>query len=114
MSIDYELAKEMKDAGFPQEVTRGMYYREVDGEQRLLPGMAPDCTRVPTLEEVIEECAKKGDDFRLMGCFCSNTSTPTWWSANLMKKTNELERWSSGKTPLEAACRLWLADNKKV
>jgi len=97
--MDYELAKELKDAGFPQvfHPKGGMEfdgYLDEDYETGSL-GVA-----TPTLEELIEACGEE---------FGSLYQSHFGWIAD--KGLHELEQ--HGETPSEAVARLWLALNKK-
>lgn len=100
--MNYSLAKELKDAGFPQ----------VDDEQRTVDNVLDVIRRggnvnkegetayVPTLEELIEACGKgklawdytDGRDFTAM--------------------RDDIK--THGPTPTEAVARLWLALKNKI
>lgn len=92
--MTYELAKELKDAGFPQ-TGKGNFY---GGDGSALGGTTIDVVYKPTLSELIEACV----DFQ-----------------SLIKRSSiEFEARGSddrclGLTPEEAVARLWLALNKK-
>jgi len=117
--ISYELAKELKDAGFP--------YKQ-DGVP--VPGWIPPGSagspggqggaglppafgagwqrdhdggllKLPTLSELIEAC---GPDF-----FQLTLGSGTWWAEADVIGTDRV----MGETPEEAVARLWLALNKK-
>lgn len=95
--MDYELAKELKEARFPAKQCP----------------VGPDCEQwwywpgkeamhVPTLEEFIEAC---GDMSIMIGkekTICLNATNP-------LESTVRCD----GKTPREAVARLWMALNKK-
>lgn len=93
--MTYELAKELKEAGFPTMAQRAA----PDGLQEegcvLIDGAN---YKVPTLEELVEACG------------------PDFW--NLNKRSNE--KWGAnalscradGDTAIEAVANLWLALNK--
>lgn len=101
--ISYELAKELKDAGYEFKVTdwdpldhvRAAFFLDEPYGRGYIP---------PTLPELIESC---GDDF-----------VELWkrgddgWSCMLEQGTLISQVW--GKTPEEAVAKLWLAlqDNK--
>ncbi len=91
IKMDYELAKKLKDAEFPQEGL-GMF-----------GGSLSEQYYFPTLSELIEAIGQK-DDFRLMGCFCG--SNPSW-SAGIMT-VKEADIWANGSTPEEAVANLYL------
>ena len=82
--MTYELAKELKDAGFP------MPYKDQVGGFR------------PTLEELIEACGHSGNvslHLDLFGEHC------------VARKGNHS---GVGSTPTEAVARLWIALNKQT
>lgn len=113
--MTYELAKQLKDAGFPQRHSTHAYC--LDGKHIAWMTDAFDpkedqcmhCGRgehilIPTLSELIEAC---GDRF-----------------GSLVNELHEIIRWSAfgndvysnsvevGKTPEEAVAKLWLELNK--
>lgn len=86
--MTYELAKQLKDAGFPQ---KGMITPE-------------DMAYSPTLSELIEAC---GEKFEMLSRF--NGCKPEFqWEA-----TGLLEGVEMGKSPEEAVAKLWLELTKK-
>lgn len=93
--MNYELAKELEDAGFPQ-----------GGEGRWtfppnnLVTRARDRVYVPTLEELIEAC---GNSFKLERL--DLYEKPSSWKAETFFDRGE------GSTPVESVARLWLALN---
>ncbi len=92
MSLSYELAKKLKDAGFPQ---KGEYYEPLYYQ--------------PTLSELIEAC---GDKFkRLETCKVPDIKTDVerivWFAYSEDDET-------TGYTPEEAISELWLELNKKI
>lgn len=104
--ITYELAKELKDAGFPQAAEKnGSYYAlpfgytfmkeewRIDLEQPEIPA------KIPTLSELIEALR--------------NTQIKFWRDANNMWSAWQDGYEEYGETPEEAAARLWFALNKK-
>lgn len=99
--MEYLLAKELKDAGFPQNIDIGGKNYDQYGQlwvaslqARPLP---PQDTYVPTLSELIEACAPSSD-FILR----SDLLTVAWYATR-----NNTE--GRGDTPEEAVARLWLA-----
>lgn len=106
--INYDLAKKLKDAGFPQVDLGGFNFQED--------------LNYPTLEELIDAC---GDGFALFGpnkrfnplrqiegtALYSHTEQKTLddWTAI----SRELELVSHGSTHEEAVANLWLALNTK-
>ena len=53
--MEYKLAKELKDGGYPQEAAKGSFLSGTWFER--------EKTYIPTLEELIDAC---GDEFRLL------------------------------------------------
>ena len=90
--ISYELARKLKDAGFPQsEFPRA--------QQRIVR-----YARMPTLSTLIEAC---GEGFGALG------RGPNCWVA--CEYVSERGEWSNaheGKTPEDAVARLWLSLNQ--
>lgn len=118
--MNYELAKELKDAEFPQ-YGDGYFAREHGDAQLRSMGRAyvsSDCPNAlqtalntseevvffPTLSELIEAC---GERFGSVGKNSLDVNDYVW------------EAWDNdcyvdfGDTPEEAVARLWLALNKK-
>lgn len=88
----YELAKALKDAGFPQ-----------DGNgTKATAFFADETVYIPTLTELIEAC---GDDF-----YDLMVEKKVWRArvANFVRM-GELMADAFGTTPLEAVAHLWLA-----
>ena|SRR5271155_4165582 len=117
MSINYELAKELKDAGFPQKTRFGsFYYHETTTEfatpkvdlwlENLSTLKQPSCDVLsPNLEELIEACGK---DFIALSM--SDDDSGDWCAMGTGYNLGDIE----GSTPTEAVARLWLALNKKA
>lgn len=112
--MNFELAKELKDAGFPHTES-GKY---IDQHNYILLhssgqlGTANDWCYVPTLSELIEAC---GEEFMLtnecgMWEAWSNIGAKNTWPARLGE--TGAEHQYEGSTPIEAVARLWLALNK--
>lgn len=110
--MTYELAKQLKDAGFPQTYLNG-WDSECKKEHTL--GMATGCCGVfiPSLSELIEACG--GGDFDLRSSYIR---LQRYWIATLL--TNDtassggkiFQGKSEGSTPEEAVAKLWLELNK--
>jgi hypothetical protein len=105
--MNYELAKELKDAGFPikghsEDHDGGFcYICYATSEQLQQP-----C--VPTLSELIEECGI----FRVLELQSKENSA--WYAgAGSWSDAFGYEFAGRGVTPEEAVARLWLALNKK-
>ena len=108
--ISYELAKKLKDAGFPQNGPGKFEFgcRLPREAMTLKHGFGSNCdclVKFPTLSELIEGC---GDDF---GSLDMRFITPkTWHASEHYMPTEPLGR---GDTPEEAVANLWLALNNK-
>lgn len=120
--MTYELAKQLKDAGFPspEEPTIGDYsswtLQKTHGaafssngqyELRLFPGTtyARELIYIPTLSELIEACGESIDGI-----------TKVWkgvrlegWGAVYVKMFDSFHSVIEGITPEEAVAKLWLA-----
>lgn len=103
-NMDYKLAKELKEAGFPQLRTVFKQEDNTFGEGKGgITNYKDGEYYKPTLDELIEAC---GDYF--MGMQKGGKDCSWDWMAftRLDKEVTE------GKTPLEAVARLWLELNK--
>lgn len=96
--MNFELAKELKDAGFPQEGVSELYFGIREGRD--------DYTYEPTLSELIEECGEKFIGIR-------RKLGRTNWEASFLPTPGASHIRAKGTTPEEAVARLWLALNKK-
>jgi hypothetical protein len=95
--MDYALAKELKDAGFPQSGSHqhGHFLNHNESGEQVY---------VPTLEELIEAC---GLDFLQLQAHNHPLDTHKKWTAwAITPDTGE------GDTSAEAVGRLWLALNR--
>lgn len=117
MSITYELAKQLKEAGFPQKGENGFisdkgfwygyfncgYCPDAFGQ----PTSKKDNAYIPTLSELLEAC---GEPFWTLHKHVEGKYAG-YWEACL----NPTDRITSGKqkTPEEAVSHLWLIMNKK-
>jgi hypothetical protein len=91
--MNYELAKKLADAGFPQQ-GNGYWVIQPD----ILVARRVDRVYVPTLSELIEAC---GEHFIMLNQHSSNS-----WGAVGGPHHDEC-----GRTPVEAIARLWLTLN---
>ena len=98
--IDYKLAKELKDAGFPQHQPCGS-----------------ECY-IPSLSELIEAC---GDDFENL-VRTDEKNLGVWFRAYMTEDAfdelgipcvRDCDGFEGGDTPEESVARLWLELNKK-
>jgi len=92
--MDYKLAKELKDAGFPQanKNYKGVYLFEK-------PDGMGECAYNPPLSELIDACGQRFDNLNRV---LENTWIAEW------KTISE-----GGKTPEEAVAKLYIKLNKK-
>jgi hypothetical protein len=103
--MSYELAKELKEAGFPQQ-GKGeivMWKHAASGPST----KSLDTAYLPTLSELIEAC---GDDFYSLVNELLPHSFHKWRAAS--KTDVWINDASHGPTPEEAVARLWLALKK--
>ena len=108
MGMNYELAKELKDNGFPFKYP---------AKEVLLPSGKIESVEdfiesvdkrvpIPTLSELIEACGIAFFDLRR--CIDKYNTTLIWAASSINRGG-----YVMGKTPLEAVARLWLVLNKK-
>jgi hypothetical protein len=97
--MTYELAKQLKDAGFPLKTTN-FEYKEMVTEAFKINDL---WYLFPTLSELIEAC---GD-----GYFCLEGRGR--WIAECPHSTLRTLIQGEGSTPEEAVANLWLELNKK-
>ena len=127
--MKYELAKKLKDAGFPQRFKTGSFYADKEnadfermqeamfyfGEEREAGTpeealVTEQCISIPTLEELIEACGGR----------CTYLwKTVDGWVAGEAQKRGDNAMFDakytecSGQTPEEAVAKLWLEIKKK-
>ncbi len=109
--IDYKLAKQLKDAGFPQSPYSNQLCSHNDGTHNLRSYVDPECewASVPDLSQLIEAC---GDGFMQLqrrvdgGFHCMGGN----WDSE--KKKYEFA-FMDENIPEEAVAKLWLELNKK-
>lgn len=89
--MDYELAKQLKDAGFPKNID---FHHNCDIAQTI------DVINPPTLSELIEAC---GDEFKSVEKDFRIKHWEAW---------DRYGAYGKGKTPEEAVANLWLELNK--
>ena len=97
--MDYSLAIELKNAGFPQGGTGRWIV-----DPSLIVVRTGDRAYIPTLSELIEEC---GENFETLVRYKDGT-----YRAYRRNGPEDLQAIPSN-TPTEAVARLWLALNKK-
>lgn len=114
--MNYELAKELKDAGFPQDKSEYFFVVTPNAIERLhctfverVRHITTEIVSDPTLEELIEACGEGFDG--LMSQKRVSDSLGEWVA--MKDRYKSLDECFFGKTPTEAVARLWLALNKK-
>jgi hypothetical protein len=118
--MTYELAKKLKDAGFPQELERRIHYREnceecMNGnyEKPMSLELLDELDiAIPTLSELIEAC---GNKFRRLTLHSKNKKHPNliWQASPNQHNSLNWKQGVRGDTPEEAVAELWLKFNKK-
>jgi hypothetical protein len=101
MNIGYELARELREAGFPQ-AGKGTQ----TGPSDKLVWRAGDRVYVPTLSEMIEACGTTNEGFGALTKEHSQ-SGDSWVASSFYS-----HRYGRGSSPEEAVARLWLALRK--
>ena len=111
--MNYDLAKELKDAGFPRQIFWHCIMGR-DGRDDIHDCRAdkPDCMlevlSAPNLEELIEACGEFGG-FELRRTVGYGSHEGYAWKATLFSP----RRSAIGDTHTEAVARLWLALKRK-
>jgi hypothetical protein len=99
--MKYELAKQLRDAGFPQS-GNGKWI----GPPEKIVWRSGDRAYAPTLEELIDGCGKGDDSFHL----CTRDGV---WIANFRLSDRHAGSHTyaagQGPAPAEAVAKLWLA-----
>lgn len=109
--MNYELAKKLKDAGFPQGLTEHQYgWVEAHGKFELDEGDMTSGVSAPTLSELIAACGER---------FCSlKREWGDIWLAYAFKDEQnkrpiDISLQTQGSTAELAVAQLWLELNKK-
>lgn len=102
MNISYELAKQIKDAGFP---LKKVGCHECDEGRQRLDGNR-ETLYAPTLSELIEAC---GEGFMRLGRANEPFNNDELWQG----VGYFMKIYTLGSTPEEAVAKLWLELNKK-
>lgn len=103
--MNYELAKKLKEAGFPQRSKQFPIpsdTREYDDGTIEFPTGTPEPVHLPTLSELIEAC---GEGFYSL---IRSPREGLWCAYQVFERLTGLY-----KTPEEAVANLWLALNKE-
>ena len=107
--MEYELAKQLKDAGFLQDDVEWYWVEEMDGHIFTYHKNAhrdlEKSIAKPTLSELIEACMEHIPD-KFLDIKSREYTSDQWVATSSMKITG-------GSTPEEAVARLWLELNKK-
>ena len=116
--MDYELAKSLKDAGFPSKYPtvvitapfEGSTHVTMDEQIRAVTKSLRESVPLPALDELIFACGDCG--FEMEQCYDPKRGF-TGWRAVSDYGVDDWTHEGHGKTPSEAVARLWLALNKK-
>lgn len=101
--MDYELAKRLKDAGFPQKEFD--FHNPFSGKGWPGDVRPAEYPYNPTLEELIEACIALQPDAPFRLYIKNGKCRARMFTAN----THQEAPWFFGSTPIEAVARLWLA-----
>lgn len=106
--MNYELAKQLKDAGFPQITNNHDYYTNVGMIFRMWSTrpLKGDEIFIPTLSELIKAC---GDEFISLDKLVHEEKN-NWKARGKITKSKLVH--IAGSTPEEAVAKLWLELNK--
>ena len=99
--MTYEVAKQLKDAGFPQRLKDSSVAMTADGEVPI------NQFELPTLSELIEACGT-----RFAGVYKAEHSEG-WNASSLWSDLTKNAPSADGSPPEAAVANLWLALNKK-
>ena len=115
--MEYKLAKQLKEAGFPQGRGKHIFDRDKKRKEKItgknigvleIPIKGGLCY-VPTLSELIEAC---GDEFRALRLDSSmKTENNEQWACDRVE--HGVFETFIGKTPEESVARLYIKLNKK-
>lgn len=100
--MNYELAEQLRDAGFPKLELWDDNFSEKDKNINT----EYDNQYIPTLSELIEAC---GDLFQVLWKREDGWIAKSWINDEIKENYHE----ALGSTPEEAVARLWLVINKK-
>ena len=111
--MNYELAKKLKDGGFPQENVFGTFFYDEKGNIRLGDEDWDLHLRAPSLSELIEECGDRFDTLTQGYYDEISGELMSGWHAGARIEVDDKYINTYGKTPEESVARLWLKLNKK-
>lgn len=119
--MNKELAKQLKDAGFPQEKSGFVFYKLQTGDNaphyllRARYGLngytkseVLECIDAPTLSELIEAC---GHQIGFILTEIDESEEPDYGQTSWTAESYNYN--TTGLTPEEAVAKLWLELNKK-
>jgi len=114
--MNYELAKQLKDAGFPQKEHNAIFKTASLGFSTDVNG--PNTTFYsPTLPELIEACGNDFDSLRVNKFFTNSKKFIAYFEALNSNQPEPIKARGmngfDGDTPEEAVAKLWLELNKK-
>lgn len=113
-NISYELAKELKEAGFPQKVDWEDYSFDRDGYlflQSITTEHLPDQDCLcPNLSQLIQWC---GEELECIYRTCNSDQSLLHWSAFAFSPLDKPIILGKGESPEEAVARLGIAIHKK-
>ena len=102
--MDYSLAKELKEAGFPQHANKPSY---MGSRLMAVNSDNTDYAFPPTLEELIEACGEAYFNLQYI-----TTDDEGWMASKYPGQPGKYKSVGYCRTPTEAVARLWLALNR--
>jgi hypothetical protein len=103
--LSYDLAKELKDAGYPQKLD---VHKAAMGDAGFDVEETPT---FPTLSGLIDECRKAGDDGKPIAVTLYSPDIWGKWQAIALRGREVIR--GKGESAHEVMARLWLALNEK-
>lgn len=112
--MNYELAKQLKEAGFPQELGSGSRLYDLNGKSYVWDYYSDESydlskdgyCKIPTLSELISAC---GEGFHSLDCY---HNAKKWLASGCHFPDIDKTELSEGETPEESVAKLWLKLNK--
>lgn len=101
--MNYELAKKLKDNGFPQYEGHFRFKAWIEAQNiktDYTESHHPEAVHCPTLSELIEAC---GEDF-----WSLTRVNKVMWGATVLDNEMNMKYLGEGSTPEEAVANLWL------
>lgn len=106
--MDYELAKKLKEAGFPQ----AKWATPLNTAWRFDRGNEGEMVFLPSISELMEACGDKFLSIEYVVDGGLDNKEKLWWAVSRRSVVPE-EYQVAGETPEEAVANLWLLLNKK-